>query len=442
MTAPSRTARDTARTARDTSGDLAGAVAALEQGRVQDAAPLIRAVLARDRRCAAAWTLAGQMYLDSGEAELAAKATRVAIELQAGDPLPHRILSLACGQSGDRAGASDAARVACAIAPDSAVSLLCLGQALNLSADTRDEALAVTERAISLAPDAAGGHIVAGMIAHRDGRPADARRELRTALRLDPESAVARRALDSLRSSALATARDTAGPRTLAARANDAAAELRVAPRDPAVRARILTVVDRVHFWTAMLVVLDALVTLRFVISHTSLASRLAPVVLLAIPLIYRFRFSRGLGVTAAEVVASAVGRRSHRAFRVCLGTGTVALFLAAALPMNGRSVAGIVACALTCAGMLISQSAHRRQRTGPVGPRRSARPRTPTTQLILVGAGLLAARIVFEPGLPTALFGTPDAALNSVIGLSLAAVIVASVWWLCRSYVRRRRSR
>lgn len=345
------------------SADLERARALCDLARFGDAAQLLQRVVAADPQNARAWCLLAQAHLGGHEESDALRASGTALSLAPDDEWPHRLHSIALGKLGRREESIAAARSAARVAPHSWQAFVQLAQALVGDKSAHDEALAAAEQAVALAPHEAATHIVLGMAARACKRHEEADAAFRAALAIDPQNSVAHNELARLRlrRSKLAGATalaDAAGGFTNAVRAN---------PRADVSRRNLDLVVRVFLARVSYLIFLDAYLAGRGLAGSGSVAARLAPVVLLAVPAQFAWRFVRRLSPDLRRHVRRVLLSRALLMPAVLQAVAIALLLAAVVVPRDARSfAAGAAAAAAAVARLYLFVYAQRRSRVRP----------------------------------------------------------------------------
>lgn len=156
---------------------------------------------------AEALQLIGLCLIRLGDPAAARQALRSAVVSDPNDAHGHYLLGYAYSESREDGDASAGAELAAEVAADPALALSCYREALRLSPEQPvylralaealaarkqfAEALALANKAVSLAPDRASNHITLGYVASSSGDRELARRAYQQALVLEPNSALA-----------------------------------------------------------------------------------------------------------------------------------------------------------------------------------------------------------------------------------------------------------
>jgi tetratricopeptide (TPR) repeat protein len=317
---------------------LERAQALIGLGRFDEAGSTLRELLGSDPDIAPAWCLLAQTQIGLGEMEGALESAERAAALAPDNDWPHRLRSVALEQLGDADGAIAAAREAVAKGPHEWQTHKRLALALSLSKRDPDFALAAAGRAVELAPNEADAHCVLGLTHDARGDKAEAERCFRQALALDPQHAASHEALAHRQ---LATSRfGRAG--NLA----DAASGFRdVVHADPRAdhAARNVELVLRV-FIARLSYLVFLIVWVASRATGGTLADRIGPLVLLAIPAAFALRFLARLAPDLRRHVYYIAFHGRLAAASIAQACAVALLFVSAAAPSGARAGLGIAA--------------------------------------------------------------------------------------------------
>jgi tetratricopeptide (TPR) repeat protein len=242
---------------------------------------------------AEAWCLLSQAQYGCHDAAGARRSAASAVANEPEYEWAHRLLSLAELALGHHKEAEAAAREAALLAPNLWLTHVQLAQALSaprrwrFGRDRRrrvEEATAEAARAVELAPNEPTAHVVTGMVAVRRRDRAFAQQAFLRALALDPLDEDAQNGLAALKLR-------MRSPEDLAGAATDYANVLSIDPRALDSRRGVEHVLRVFLAWTCYLVFLDVYFLGPVGVHTDSLAARLLPVAVLAIPALYAARF-------------------------------------------------------------------------------------------------------------------------------------------------------
>jgi Flp pilus assembly protein TadD len=275
-------------------------------GRWEEAVPLVHRLLTVEPENESAWCLLAQCRIGLGQFEAALAAARQAAVLAPGDEWPQRLISFACTHLGLPEEALRAAREAVRLDPHSWQTYARLAAAAvrpptgrprdraeragraGSAGAIRGEAMQAAERALTLAPDEPQVQLIYGTVAASGGRRVEAERAYRTALALDPQNSGAHHLLAALR------LRRRSGPVGLAEAATGFATALSADPTAHLSR-RSLELTLRVFLGRATYgLFVTAYLSQLFAVGSTPW-SRLTPILLLALPLLFVVGFLRRL---------------------------------------------------------------------------------------------------------------------------------------------------
>lgn len=357
----------TASSGRAPAADVERARALCSLARYDDAAQLLQRVVALEPQNARAWCLLAQAQLGRHEYEDALRVAGTALSLVPEDEWPHRLRSIALGKLGRREESIAAARTATRVAPHTWQAFVQLTQALLGDKSAHDDAFASAEQAVALAPHEAQSHIVLGMAARASKRHEEAEAAFRAALAIDPEHSVAHNELARLhlrktRLGGATALADAAGGFTNAVRAN---------PRADVSR-RNLDLVIRVFLGrVSYLIFLDAYLAGNGLSGSSDVAARLVPILLLAVPARFAWRFVRRLTPELRRHVRGVLLSRALRIPAVLQAAAVALLVFAVVAPLGARSIAaGAAAVAALLARLYLLVYARRRSHAGRGLPR------------------------------------------------------------------------
>ena len=307
--------------------------ALFELGRYADAIPILKRVIAAQPENAGAWTQLAYAEFETGEREGALGCARTAISLAPESEWPYRVASAALRAMGRSEDAADAAREAVRLAPHQYNGYVQLALAHARIPEHEQEAEAAALKATELGPRVAITHLTAGIVAAAAKRREEAAAAFHRALAIDPQNATAHNELARLQ---LRKGRGrNASPSRLATAATGFATAIRADPRAEASRRNLDIVMGAFLSWTAYFIFIDALIANATSSSHSpSTASRVIPIVLLAVPAGFALHFVVRLPPTLRGYVV-----RLATSGRTGLAAGCAAI-----------AVAGVVAACLVSA--------------------------------------------------------------------------------------------
>lgn len=325
--------------------EIERARALCELARFDDAAPLLRRAVAAEPQNADAWCLLAQAELGRRHDEDALQAAGTALSLAPDDEWPHRLTSIALERLGRHEESLAMARAATRVAPYAWRAFVRLAHAAVRSGGRsgRNEALAAARQAVMLAPHEAEPHLALGAVARARKRYKEAESAFRTALAIDPQHSAAHNELARLhlrksRFAGAASLAEAAGGFTNAVRANPGAD----------VSRRNLDLVIRVFLArVAYLIFLDAYLAGHGLSGSAAVTVRLLPIVLLAVPARFAWRFVRRLSPDLQRHLRHLL---LGRVLRIPAGLEAVAvalLLVAVVAPPQARpAAAGLAAAA------------------------------------------------------------------------------------------------
>jgi Flp pilus assembly protein TadD len=331
--------------------EIERARALCDLGRFDDAAPLLQRAVALEPQNADAWCLLAQAQLGRHNDEDALQAAGTALSLAPDDEWPHRLFSVALQRLGRNEESLLAAREATRVAPYAWPAFVRLAHAALADGhrSRHDEALAAAEQAVALAPHEAEPHITVGMVARARKRYKEAEAAFRTALAIDPQHSAAHNELARLhlrknRFAGAASLAEAAGGFTNAVRADPGAD----------VSRRNLDLVIRVFLArVAYLIFLDAYLAIHGLSGSANTSVRLLPIVLLAVPARFAWRFVRRLSPDLRRHLRHLL---LGRALRIPTGLEAVAvvlLLVAVVAPPHARPAAAGIAVVMALVARL-----------------------------------------------------------------------------------------
>jgi tetratricopeptide (TPR) repeat protein len=261
-----------------------------ELGRYEDAAALLGRIVASDQQHSAAWCWLAQARLGCRDDAAALRAADIAVSLEPDGEWPHRLASRALERLDRHDESIWEAREAVRAGPGAWAAFARLAMALSHDDRALDEADAVAQHALLLAPHQCEVHIAVGVVAAAAGRRGDAEAALLRAVTLDPGNGEAHAELARLRVRQSGFVRVEA----LADAADGFAAAVRSDPRADISRRSLGLVLRLFLSRIAWLLVLDAFLVARAA-SGFPLAARLVPAMLLSVPGVLAWRFVRRL---------------------------------------------------------------------------------------------------------------------------------------------------
>ena len=323
--------------------EIERARALCELARFDDAVPLLRRAVAAEPQNAGAWCLLAQAELGRRHDEDALQAAGTALSLAPDDEWPHRLTSVALERLGRHEESLAMARAATRVAPYAWPAFVQLAHAAALSGRSgRDEALAAARQAVMLAPHEADSHLALGAVARARQRYKAAESAFRTALAIDPQHSAAHNELARLhlrknRFAGAASLADAAGGFTNAVRAN---------PGADASRSNLDLVIRVFLCRVAYLIFLDAYLAGYALSGSAAVSVRLLPIVLLAVPARFAWRFVRKLSPDLQRHLRHLL---LGRVLRIPAGLEAVAvalLLVAVVAPPQARTAAAGLAAA------------------------------------------------------------------------------------------------
>ena len=399
---------------------LEKATVLIELRRFAEAADMVARVIAGDPENGHAWCVLAQAYLGLDKPAEALKAAVTALSLDPEQEWAHRLASAAFGRLARHEEALRAAREAVRCDPHEPQTFVRLAVAGSYLQWALGEAAAAAHQAVLLAPHAAATHGAVGIVACAAGRRRTAESAFRRALAIDPQNLTALNGL-----AALHLQRSNLGRAgELADAAGGFAMALRTDPRSTESRRNLDYVIRVFLARVAYYVFVDAyLMGFAFRASH-AVAARLAPVVLLSLPLGYSYFFLRRLSPQLRAHVRDVVRRRSTAlplSLEVIAG---VLLVVAAVTPQGVRTSLATVAGVSAVAGRLMMRT----QAGGRPTAVRSARSRYALgpAALLIIGTACILFGLMLVAGLPSPTDRKVPLAITAVVFLSAGVASIA----------------
>jgi len=369
---------------------LERASALYELRRFPEAAGLLRQAIASEPQNPAAWSLLAAAELSTGNHNGGLKAAERAISLVPDEGWPQRLAAQALRLLGRTEESIRHAREALRLDPDGWQSHATLARSLAMSNSDLPEARGAAERAIALAPNQAEAHITAGVVAAAAKHRSEAEASFRQALSIDPQNSVAHSELARMRMGG----RHHTNPAGLADAATGFATSIRVDPRAEHAR-RNLELVLRVFLAKASyFILIDAYLIARIGSSSSQPAARLLPILLLAIPAGYAWRFIARLSADLREYLLRLLMHDRKIGLAVSLDALAVACLIAAVLaPQTARNgLAGTAAVSALISRLILrSQVEHSSRAAHGL----QARPTFGTPMMWLIAFALILAALL-----------------------------------------------
>jgi len=273
----------------DIENGLERAAMLVDLQRFDEAVSLLADLLARDPERCRTWCLLTQAHLGAQSRARALEASRQAVRIGPDDEWAHRLKCSAHLLSNQYEEAVREAREAVRLAPHNWQCHTNLARSLVRLGSPFDEAWAEAQEARNLAPLRADAHVTVGIVAAAAGHRADAEAAFLRALAIDPNNRSAHHELARVQ----ATKHSRVNPLVLALSASGFATSVRLDPRSDVGRRNL-----EVVLWTFLgrlfvPVTLSAFLTVE--LSSGSLASRLVPLVLVALPIVFAAVFLRNV---------------------------------------------------------------------------------------------------------------------------------------------------
>jgi tetratricopeptide (TPR) repeat protein len=313
------------------------AAALVELRRFDEAIAHCRNVLASHATHLRAHCLLAQSELGRRHHRDALSAAQQAIAIAPDEEWPHRLASLAHAGLRDTQRALEHAREAVRLAPHEYRTYIRLVEA-ELDGGSVQAAGSATQRALELAPEIADVQFVAGKVADAEGRPGAAQEAFRRALSIQPDHSAAHNELARMQ---LKDSRRFRGG-ALAGAATGFATAPRADPRSDVSKRNLEIVLHRFLRTTAYLVFLGAALGWLTASNDPSEAARIAPLIVLALPLIFAARFCVALTSQLRRYLRDAILRRSELRKTALLELAASACLVAEAL--SSHQVRGLFA--------------------------------------------------------------------------------------------------
>jgi Flp pilus assembly protein TadD len=334
-----------------------------ELRRFPEAAELLRRAIASDPQNLEALGLLASAEVNAGDYEAALEAAERGLAVAPEAEWPHRLASVALRHLERTEQSIRHAREAVRLSPDGWQAHVTLAWSLadNSNLPAAREA---AQRAVELAPDRAETHITAGVLAARAKRRPEAEASFRQALSIDPQNSIAHSELARMRMGG----RHHTNPAGLADAATGFATSIRVDPRAEHAR-RNLELVLRVFLAKASyFIFIDAYLIARIGSSSSQPAARLLPILLLAIPAGYAWRFIAHLSPDLRKYLLGLLTHDRKIGLAVFLNALAVACLIAAALaPETARNgLAGTAAVSALIGRLILWSQVTRRGSVNP----------------------------------------------------------------------------
>jgi tetratricopeptide (TPR) repeat protein len=285
-----------------------------------EASALLSQLLSTDPENDTAWCLLARCRLGLGQPEPALEAANRAAALAPEMEWPHRLASFAASSLGRHDQAVHSAREAVRLEPELWQTHARLAGAAGQHPQGKPEAVRAAARALELAPDEAQVQLIYGSIAAGQGRRDVAERAYRTALEIDPQSSSAHHLLATLQ------LHGRTGPTALAGAATGFATALTSDPRAQISR-QSLELTLRVFLGrTAYFLFITGYLGQLFS-DRATFSARSAPVLLLALPVLFVLRFLHQLSPQLRAFLGHRL-RRRPTALAVGLEVGSGVLVL------------------------------------------------------------------------------------------------------------------
>jgi Tfp pilus assembly protein PilF len=255
--------------------------------RHDEAATLVKTLIAREPQNPQAWCMLAVAELGRGDKDAAHNSALAAIAVAPELEWAHRLASISTNTPDRRDEAIRHARDAVRLAPDQPSTLICLARALAHNPATASEARRVSDAALTIAPNSPDTNFTVGTVAAADGRRADAEAAFLRTLQINPEHSAAHNELARLKLKK--GSRFNAD--SLAQAATGFATAVGTDPRSSVSRKNLDLVVRSFLSRVAYLIFLDAYLIVRITNGSSNASTRSLPLVLLLLPVIFAWRF-------------------------------------------------------------------------------------------------------------------------------------------------------
>jgi tetratricopeptide (TPR) repeat protein len=308
----------------DARSEFRRAEALIELRRFDEAMDVLARAISIDHDAPRGWCLLAQTQLGLGDPDAALQSAGRAVALAPDLEWVHRLASLAFSRLGRHDEAVAAAREAVRLDPGSWRGLTRLAQALIPATADRAEARMTAERARDLAPLVPDTHIAVGFVEAAAGNRKVALEAYGKALEIDPDNTVAHNEIARLHLRS-----GTAG--NLAKAAMGFATAVQTDPRAAVSRHNLDIAVGTFLARAAGLLLVAAVIARGFGNSAT-VASRIAPIVLLLVPGLFVTRFVLRLTGELRRFLRRTVVHPRTRLIAVTAEALVVGLIIAGAL--------------------------------------------------------------------------------------------------------------
>ncbi|MGA2164466.1 MAG: tetratricopeptide repeat protein [Solirubrobacteraceae bacterium] len=341
----------------DAALERAGALCELR--RYPEAAALLRQAIASEPQNPAAWSLLAAAELNATNYEDGLMAAEKAISFAPDAGWPQRLAAHALRLRGRTEESIRHAREAIRLEPDGWQAHVSLARSLAANNSDLPEAREAAERAITLGPNEAEAHITAGVVAAAANDRSGAEASFRHALSIDPQNSVAHSELARMRMGG----KYHTNPAGLAEAAAGYATSVQVDPRAAQARRNLEQVLRVFLAKTAYFIFIDAFLIARLGSGSGQAVARLLPVVLLAIPVGYAWRFIARLSTDLRKYLLHLLTHDRKILLAVSLEALAVACLLAAALAPHRRELAAVAAVSALIGRLILwSQVQHSRR--------------------------------------------------------------------------------
>ncbi len=403
---------------RDQAAELQRAAALCDLGRSEEAASVLRRLLAEQPQSVRAWTLLALAELRAGNPDAGLRAAERAISLAPDEEWPHRLASAALKRLERYEEAIWHARECVRLDPNSWETHATLAQLLAKDKHNKLEAHQAADRALELAADQAGAHVTVGVVAAAYKERAQAEAAFRRALAIDPQNSVAHNELARVQLRGART-----NPGALASAATGFASSVQIDPRGKTSRLNLDVVMRSFLSRISYFVFIDAYIISRIASSSNQSLTRLLPLAALVIPAVFSWQFLRRLTPELRRHLLGLFRRDGKIQFAAILEALAVALLIVAAFaPASSRvGIAGGAAGAALIGRLVLYEQVKKSSRAArglPGSPTFS----TPVLWFVAVALMLLALFALLATSKPGA---GPGAVVIAIISAAGSAAIV-----------------
>ena len=314
----------------------------VELGRFDEAIVRLAQLVASDPQNAEAWCLISQSHLGLDEPVPALQAAGIAASLVPTLEWPHRLASIALERDGRLTESLAAAREAVRWAPLEWQTYIRLAYAAIRNAQVAESRHAI-QQAQLLGATVAAVHVAAGEVAKATGDSSEALKAFRRALEIDPQNVQAHNAIGILH---FGNGRYK-GSRKLALAADGFAGAVRADPGRSTSRRNLHLVLRAFLVRLTYILFLDVYLAGYGLHEWRAPVARAIPLLLLALPALFGYRFLRRLSPPLRKHVSESVWGHELRVPVYLDGLAILLIMAAAVAPQTIRTdLAGGAACA------------------------------------------------------------------------------------------------